>query len=116
MENIEEVWNTVVHYTLNYGYYIDSSKETLLASKVYSYEEQILYIYNVDDAENLTCDLIDNIKYAFFIHTGEFVDSVEITDNSEGNVNQEGDEENIPWVVADWIKEIESQPHTLFKV
>ncbi|AJG91178.1 restriction endonuclease (plasmid) [Bacillus tropicus] len=116
VENIEQVWNTVVHYTLNYGYYIDSSKETLLASKVYSYEEQVLSIYNVDDAENLTCDLIDNIKYAFFIHTGEFVDSVEITDNLEGNVNQEGDEENIPRVVADWIIEIESQPHALFKV
>lgn len=116
LENIEDVWNSVVHYTLNYGYYIDSSKETLLASKVYSYEDQVLFIYKVDDAENLTCDLIDNIKYAFFIHTGEFVDSVEITDNSEGNENQKGDEENIPRVVADWIKEIESQPHTLFKV
>ncbi|HFJ9404258.1 TPA: restriction endonuclease [Bacillus paranthracis] len=116
VENIEEVWNAVVHYTLDYGYYIDSSKETLLASKVYSYEDQVLSIYNVDKAENLTCNLINNIKYAIFIHTGKFVDSIEITDNLEGNVHQEGDEENISRVVADWIKEIESQPHTLFEV
>ncbi|PGU25185.1 hypothetical protein COD66_28935 [Bacillus cereus] len=116
LDNIEEIWNTVVHYTLDYGYYIDSSKETLLASKVYSYKGQVLSIYNVNKSENLTCDLIDNIKYAFFIYTGQFVDRVEITDDLEENVYQEEDEGNIPRVVADWIKEIESQPHTLFEV
>lgn len=116
VENVEEIWNTVVHYTLEYGYYIDSSKETLLASKVYSYKGQVLSIYNVNKSENLTCDLINNIKYAFFIHTGQFVDRVEITDDLEENVHQEEDGGNIPRVVADWIKEIESQPHTLFEV
>lgn len=116
VENLEEIWNTVVHYTLDNGHYADYSKETLLASKVYSYEGQVLSIYSVDRSENLTFDLIDNIKFAFFIHTGQFVDALEIIGNPEKSAYQEEDEENMPRVVADWIKEIESQPHMLFEV
>ncbi|PFX61612.1 hypothetical protein COL36_10405 [Bacillus wiedmannii] len=116
VENIEELWNTVVHYTIDNGNYADYSKETLLASKAYEYKNQILSIYNVDRNDNLTSDLIDNIEYAFFIHTGQFVDTIEIIEDPEKSAYQEEDGGNIPRVVANWIKEIEALPHTLFEV
>ncbi|WP_144611802.1 restriction endonuclease [Bacillus cereus] len=116
MENIEEIWRIVVKYTIDNGHYSDYSKETLLASKAYAYKDQVLSIYNVDRPGNLTSDLIDNIKYAFYIYTGQFVNSFEIKDNPEKNVNQQDDEENVPLIVTEWIKQIESQPHTLFDV
>lgn len=113
---IEELWNTVVHYTLDNGNYADYSNRTLLASKAYEYKEEILFIYNVDRSDNLTSDLLDNIKYAFFIHTGQFVNILEIIEDPEKSANLEENEGNIPLVIADWIKEIESQPHTLLEV
>ena len=113
MENVEKTWSRVVKYTIDNGYYSEYSKETLLGSKAHSYEDQVLSIYNVNRFENLTWDLKDSIKYAFFIHTGQFFNTLEIIEDPEKSEYQE---ENIPLIVVKWIKEMESQPHTLFKV
>lgn len=117
VENIERIWETIIRYEIEMGDNQEDCNKPILLSKAHSYENGVLSIYKEKQSahlyNDLQYDLKRRIEYAFFIHTGLFLDEIEVIENPEIEVE---DSENMPQEVVDWISGLESKPYTLFEV